>query len=49
LQDVPEGTFRERVLDKLWLVGRLLHQSPKSQGKIYALHEFALNKVFRPL
>ena len=39
LQDVPEGTFRERVLDKLWLVGRLLHQSPKSQGKIYALHE----------
>jgi IS5 family transposase len=39
LQDIPEGTFRKRVLDKLWLVGRLLHQSPKSQGKIYALHE----------
>ena len=39
LQDIPEGTFRERVLDKLWLVGRLLAQTPKSHGKIYALHE----------
>jgi IS5 family transposase len=39
LQDIPEGAFRERVLDKLSLVGRLLHQSPKSDGKIYALHE----------
>ena len=39
LQDIPEGTFRERVLDKLWLIGRLLQQTPKSHGKIYALHE----------
>jgi transposase, IS5 family len=39
LQDIPEGAFRERVLDKLWLVGRLLQQTPKSQAKIYALHE----------
>ena len=39
LQDIPEGAFRERVLDKLWLVGRLLAQTPKSHGKIYALHE----------
>ena len=39
LQDIPEGAFRERVLDKLYLVGRLLAQTPKSHGKIYALHE----------
>ena len=39
LQDIPQGTFRERVLDKLCLVGRLLLQPPKSHGKIYALHE----------
>ena len=39
LQDIPQGTFRERVLDKLWLIGRLLQQTPKSHGKIYALHE----------
>ena len=30
LPDIPEGAFRERVLDKLWLVGRLLQQTPKS-------------------
>jgi transposase, IS5 family len=39
LHDIPEGTLRERVLDKLWLVGRLLAQTPKCRGKIYALHE----------
>lgn len=39
LQDIPEGAFRERVLDKLSLVGHLLQQTPKSHGKIYALHE----------
>ena len=39
LQDIPDGPFRERVLDKLVLVSRLLHQGPKSRGKIYALHE----------
>lgn len=39
LDGVPEGSFRERVLDTLVLVGRLLHQTPKSRGKIYALHE----------
>jgi IS5 family transposase len=36
---IPEGPLRERVLDMLVLVGRLLHQGPKSKGKIYALHE----------
>ena len=39
LDGVAEGSFRERVLDTLVLVGRLLHQTPKSRGKIYALHE----------
>ncbi|MBT52786.1 MAG: IS5/IS1182 family transposase [Mameliella sp.] len=39
LEEIPGGSFRERVLDTLVLVGRLLHQGPKSRGKIYALHE----------
>ena len=39
LDAIPEGPLRERVLDKLVLVGRLLHQGQKSRGKIYALHE----------
>ena len=39
LDDIPAGPWRERVLDKLVLVGRLLQQGPNSQGKIYALHE----------
>ncbi|QBX36045.1 IS5 family transposase [Paracoccus liaowanqingii] len=39
LDGIAEGSFRERVLDTLVLVGRLLHQTPKSRGKIYALHE----------
>lgn len=39
LDAIPEGPLRERVLDMLVLVGRLLHQGPKSRGKIYALHE----------
>jgi len=39
LDEVPEGPLRERVLDKLLLVSRLLHRTPRSTGKIYALHE----------
>ncbi len=35
---IPEGPLRERVPDTLVLVGRLLHQGPKSRDKIYALH-----------
>ena len=38
LGDLPAGTFRERVLDKLALVSHLLHQAPKGGDKIYALH-----------
>ncbi len=37
--EIPEGPLRERVLDKLVLVSRLLHQRPKDPGKIYSLHE----------
>ncbi len=39
LSESSEGPLRERVLDTLVLVSRLLHQTPKSTGKIYALHE----------
>ena len=37
--DIPAGAYRERVLDMRALVSRLLHQTPKSRGKLYALHE----------
>ena len=39
LGEIPKGPLRERVLDKLVLVSRLLRQGPKSGGKIYSLHE----------
>jgi IS5 family transposase len=39
LDEIPTGPLRERVLDKLILVSRLLRQTPKGGGKIYALHE----------
>ena len=39
LQDIPEGALHDRVLEALWLVGRMLEQTPKSKGKIYSLHE----------
>lgn len=39
LQDIPEGSLRERVIAKLALVSQLMHQSPKGADKIYALHE----------
>ena len=39
LQDIPEGPLRGKVLEALWLVGRLLEQTPKSKNKIYSLHE----------
>jgi IS5 family transposase len=39
LDEIPAGSLRERVLDKLVLVSRLLHQTPKGGGKIYSLHE----------
>ena len=39
LQDIPQGPLREKVLDALWLVGRLLEQGPKSKDKLFSLHE----------
>jgi len=39
LQDIPEGALRDRVLEALWRVGRLLEQTPKSKHKIYSLQE----------
>jgi IS5 family transposase len=39
LDDIPVGSLRERVLDKLALVSHLLHQQPRGADKIYALHE----------
>ena len=39
LQDIPEGSLRDRIIAKLALVSQLLHQQPKGSDKIYALHE----------
>ncbi len=39
LQEIPQGPLRDRTLDALWLVDRLLEQGPKSKDKIYSLHE----------
>ncbi len=36
---VPEGGLRTRIEQRMALVTRLLRQTPKSRGKIYALHE----------
>jgi IS5 family transposase len=39
LEDIPEGSLRDRIIAKLALVSQLLHQQPKRSGEIYALHE----------
>jgi transposase, IS5 family len=39
LDDIPEGSLRDRIIAKLALVSQLLHQQPKGADKIYALHE----------
>lgn len=39
LDGIPAGAYRERVLDMLVLISRLPRQTPKSRGKIFALHE----------
>ena len=39
LDDIPEGSLRDRIVAKLALVSQLLHQQPKGSDKIYALHE----------
>jgi IS5 family transposase len=45
LSSIPRGPLRERVLDKLVLVSRLLHQTPKGGGKIYSLHELEVDCI----
>ncbi len=39
LDDIPEGSLRDRIIAKLALVSHLLHQQPRGGDKIYALHE----------
>lgn len=39
LRDIPEGPLLDRVVSKIALVLRLLHQEPRGKGKIYAMHE----------
>ena len=39
LDAVPEGALRVRIEQRIALVPRLLRQTPKSPGKLYALHE----------
>jgi IS5 family transposase len=36
---IPEGPLRTRIEQRIALVTRMLRQTPKSAGKIYALHE----------
>nr|WP_269101047.1 IS5 family transposase [Mangrovicoccus ximenensis] len=45
LGGIPEGGLRDRVVAKIALVLRLLHQKPKGRGKIYALHEPAVDCI----
>jgi IS5 family transposase len=39
IDSIAEGKLRTQVRDRLDLVARLLQQTPKSTGKLYALHE----------
>lgn len=39
LQDIREGSLRDRIIAKLALVLQLLHQEPTGSDNIYALHE----------
>ncbi|SNR90002.1 hypothetical protein SAMN06265370_1622 [Puniceibacterium sediminis] len=36
---IPAGAVRDGVVEMLARVSKLLHQTPKEKGKIYALHE----------
>ncbi|MBK1637240.1 IS5 family transposase [Rhodovulum adriaticum] len=45
LADVPNGSYRDRLTDMLALVSRLLHQEPRGSGKLYALHEPAVDCI----
>ena len=45
LGTVPEGPLRTRIEQRIALVTRLLRQTPKSPGKLYALHEPAVDCI----
>jgi IS5 family transposase len=47
LDEIRAGSLRDRVLDTLVLVLRLLHQTPKGTGKIYSLHEPEVDCISR--
>jgi IS5 family transposase len=42
---VPEGRLRRQIDERAALVIRLLRQTPKSTGKIYALHELEVDCI----
>jgi IS5 family transposase len=45
LRGIPEGPLRERICDALVLTSRLLDQPAKGGGKLYALHEPAVDCI----
>ncbi|MFW5750715.1 MAG: IS5 family transposase, partial [Planctomycetota bacterium] len=45
LDAIPEGPTRDGVAEMLARVSKLLHQAPRSKGKIYALHEPAVDCI----
>ena len=47
LQDIPEGSLRDRIIAKLALVSQLLHQPLKGADKIYALHEPDVDCIYK--
>ena len=49
VDSIAEGKLRTQVRDRLELVARLLRQTPKSTGKLYALHEPAVDCIAKSL
>lgn len=45
LDRVPEGALRTRIVEMVALVNRLLAQKPKDKGKLYSLHEPAVDCI----
>ena len=45
LGKVPEGALRTRLVEMIALVNRLLAQKPKDKGKLYSLHEPAVDCI----
>jgi len=45
LDRVPEGILKTRMVEMIALVNRLLAQKPKDKGKLYSLHEPAVDCI----